>query len=228
MPVPDTPTPPQDHRTRVGALRRERTRLQLLTSAIAVFNDKGPDATVVDDLIAAAGVSRGTFYNHFKTTSELLTELASRMSDEVLAVVDPLVLQREDHVERFALGMRMYMRMALRYPQWGRFMTQVGTRVAARGQLIDTYITRDLRAAQARQRLNVPDVGVARDIALGAIFYGIETMLIEPTRSNHAENLIRHVLIGLGLSAAEATAITQAPLHMPDKVGGVISASLEP
>ncbi|MGD9942867.1 MAG: TetR/AcrR family transcriptional regulator [Burkholderiaceae bacterium] len=227
MSATEIPAPPEDHRTRVGAQRRERTRLQLLTSAIDIFNDKGPDATVIDDLIAAAGVSRGTFYNHFKTTSELLTELASRMSDEVLAVVDPMVLQREDHVERFAVGMRLYMRTALRYPQWGRFMTQVGTRVAARGQLIDQYVTRDLRAAREHKRLNVPDVDVARDLALGAIFYGIETMLSEPTRRNYAESLIRHVLIGLGLDAAEASRIVTMPLKMPARVQGPIFDSLE-
>lgn len=227
MPSMQTQAPPEDHRTRVGAQRRERTRLQLLTSAIGVFNDKGADATVIDDLIAAAGVSRGTFYNHFKTTGELLTELASRMSDEVLAVVDPLVLRYDDPVERFAIGMRLYMRMTLRYPQWGRFMTQVGTRVAARGQLIDKYVMRDLCTAQERKLLNVPDVAVARDMALGAIFYGIETMLTEPTRSNHAENLIRHVLIGLGLGASEAARIVDMPLQMPARVQGPVFDSLE-
>ena len=223
----ETPTAPEDHRIRVGAQRRERTRLQLLTSAVRVFNEKGADATVIDDVIAAAGVSRGTFYNHFKTTTELLMELASRMSDEVLAVVDPLVLRRDNHAERFAIGMRLYMRMALRYPQWGRFMTQVGTRVAARGQLIDEYVTRDLSASRDHQLLNVPDVAVARDLALGAIFYGIETMLTEPTRSNHAEDLIRHVLVGLGLDAAEALRIVSMPLQMPDRVPGPIFDSLE-
>lgn len=216
----------EDHRTRVGAQRRERTRLLLLTSAIGVFNEKGADAVVIDDLIAAAGVSRGTFYNHFKTTSELLAELAARMSDEVLAVIDPLVLRLDDPAERFAVGMRLYMRTALRYPQWGRFMTLVGTRVAARGQLIDQYVTRDLSAARDRGQLSVSDVDVARDMALGAIFYGIETMLTEPTRSRHAEDLIRHVLIGLGVEAAQAARIVGLPLHMPERMHGPIFDSL--
>lgn len=219
--------PQEDHRTRVGAERRERTRLQLLTSAIGVFNEKGPDGTVIDDLIAAAGVSRGTFYNHFRTTGELLTELATRMSDEVLGVVDPLVLQLDNPVERFALGTRLYMGMAVRYPQWGRFMTLVGTRVATRGQLIDKCVTRDLRAARAGRLLNVPDVDVARDMVLGAIFYGIETMLFEPTRSNHADNLVRHVLIGLGLRVEEAARIASAPLKLPPRVEGPVFDSLQ-
>ena len=111
--------------------------MRLLQSALLVFAEKGVDATVIDDVIAAAGVSRGTFYNHFRTTSELLLALATAMSDEALAVVDPVVLSLSDPVLRFSAGTRLYMQTALRYPTWGRFITSVGTRIAARGQLIE-------------------------------------------------------------------------------------------
>src|SRR4249919_1279134 len=93
--------PPEDHRVRVGAQRREKTKLRLLENALSVFSEKGPDVAVIDDFIAAAGVSRGTFYNHFKTTNELLLALATAMSDEVLQIVDPLVLHHDDPVARF-------------------------------------------------------------------------------------------------------------------------------
>jgi len=219
--------PVEDHRVRVGAQRREKTRLRLLESALAVFNEKSADAAVIDDFIAAAGVSRGTFYNHFKTTSELLLALATAMSDEVLQIVDPLVLRYEDPVQRFASGTRLYMQMALRYPLWGSFITQVGTRIATRGQLIDLYVTRDLELAYKSGRLSVDSVRVGRDLVLGAIFYGIETMLTEPTRSNHAEQLVRSVLIGLGLTPTQAEAIAFMPLEMPGAVQGPIFSRLK-
>ncbi|MFT3720687.1 TetR/AcrR family transcriptional regulator [Pseudorhodoferax sp.] len=217
----------QDHRVRVGALRREKTRLRLLQSALAVVADKGIDAAVIDDFIAAAGVARGTFYNHFRTTGELLFALATAMSDEVLQIVDPLVLHLDDPVERFATGTRLYMQMALRYPLWGRFITQAGTRIATRGQLIDVYLMRDLEQAMAGRRLAVDDVRVARDLVLGAIFYGIETMLTEPTRAHHAEQLVRCVLAGLGLPAAEAGRIASMPLEIPGAVQGPIFSGLQ-
>ena len=219
--------PFEDHRVRVGAQRREKTRLRLLESALAVFNEKGPDVAVIDDFIAAAGVSRGTFYNHFKTTSELLLALATAMSDEVLRIVDPLVLRHEDPIKRFTVGTRLYMRMALHYPLWGSFITQVGTRFATRGQLIDVYLTRDLELAYKSNRVSVDSVRVARDLVLGAIFYGIETMLTEPTRGNHAEQLVRSVLIGLGLDQAEAETIAFMPLEIPGAVEGPIFSRLK-
>jgi AcrR family transcriptional regulator len=217
----------EDHRVRVGAQRREKTRLRLLESALSVFTEKGPDVAVIDDFIAAAGVSRGTFYNHFKTTNELLLALATAMSDEVLQIVDPLVLHLDDPVERFAAGTRLYMQMALRYPVWGSFITQVGTRIATRGQLIDIYLTRDLELAKSKNRLTVDSVRVARDILLGAIFYGIETMLTEPTRANHPELILQSVLVGFGLAPAEADRIAFMPLEIPGAVEGPIFSGLK-
>jgi AcrR family transcriptional regulator len=219
----------EDHRVWVGAQRREKTRLRLLESGLAVFTEKGPDAAVIDDFIAAAGVSRGTFYNHFRTTQELLLALATEMSDEVLQTVDPYVLALEDPVERFVAGTRLYMQLALRYPLWGSFITRVGTRLAARGQLIDVYLTRDLELAVKRKRIVVPSVAVARDILLGSIFYGIETMLTEPTREQHPEQILHTVLIGLGLPAAEADAIAFMRLaELPPALDGTIFSRLQP
>ena len=227
-PMNKKPLPPEDHRVRVGAQRREKTRLRLLQSALAVFSEKGPDATVIDDVIAAAGVSRGTFYNHFRTTSELLLALATSMSDEVLAVVDPVVLIIDDPVHRFSAGTRLYMHMALRYPTWGRFMTSVGTRIASRGQLIDQHLTRDLMHALDLKRVDITDLLVARDIVLGSIFYGIETMLTEPTHEHHAEQLVATFLRGLGIDAKKADEI--AFMQLPDvgPVPGPIFATLPP
>lgn len=229
-PLPEREESPasSDHRVRVGAQRREQTRLRLLESALTVFADKGPDLAVIEDFIAAAGVSRGTFYNHFRTPHDLLLALASSMSDEVLAVVDPVVLTFEDPVERFCAGTRLYMQMAMWYRLWGSFITRVGTRIAARGQLIDRYLTRDLGEAAARGRIRIDHVSVGRDIVLGSIFYGIETMLTEPTQAQHPEQLMRCVLTGLGVAEDEARRIAHTPLPRLQAGEGSILSRLQP
>lgn len=216
----------QDHRVRVGAQRREKTRLRLLQSALRVFVRQGIEATVIDDVIAEAGVSRGTFYNHFRTTAELQLALAVALSNEALAHIDPAVLGLDDPVRRFSTGTRLYMQTALRYPAWGRFITSVGTRIAARGQLIDRYLTRDVSEAIARQRVKLPHVQVARDIVLGSIFYGIETMLTERTPADHAERLVATFLRGMGLRPAEAERIAHLPLPELGPIDGPVFASI--
>ena len=218
---------PEDHRVRVGAQRREKTRLRLLEKALLVFNEKGPDLVVAEDFIAIAGVSRGTFYNHFRTTGDLMLALAGAMSDEVLQVVDPIVLQFDNPVERFAVGTRLYMQMALRYPLWGGFLRRVGTQLATRGQLIETYLTRDLTLAHQQKLLSTQSVPVAHDIVLGSIFYGIDTMLSQPHLHQHPENILRHVLVGLGVQPEEALRIAFMPLPTAGAVEGPIFSTLK-
>jgi hypothetical protein len=95
-------------------------------------------------------------------------------------------------------------------------------------KLIDLYLSRDIELARKSGRIEVGSVLVARDIVLGSIFYGIETMLTEPTRDNHAEHMLRCVLIGFGLKPKEAEAIAFMPLPTPGSVEGPIFSRLEP
>jgi AcrR family transcriptional regulator len=210
----------------VGAARREKTRLRLLESALSVFANKGPDEAMIEDFIAAAGVARGTFYNYFRTTSELLAAVSGQMSDEVLCVVDPLVQHFDDPAERVAAGTRLYMEMAHRYPLWGMFITRVGARLASRGKLLDVYLNRDIASGMKSRRFAVANALVTRDIVLGSIFYGIETMLTEPTHEHHAEELVATFLRGMGLDAAEAQRIAFMPLPPVGPIQGPIFSRL--
>lgn len=217
-----------DHRVRVGAQRRLKTRLKLLEAALGVLYEKGIDNVVIEDFIAAAGVSRGTFYNYFNTTHELLLALASELSDEILATVDPLVLQCANPVERFARGTRLYMRVAAKYPLWGAFLNSVGTRIATRGQLIEKYLTRDLSDALEAGLIKVDNVLVARDLVLGSIFYGIETMVTSQTSVDHPEHLIKSILRGLCVAEDQLEAIAFMPIPELDELKGPIISRMTP
>ncbi|RDV00971.1 TetR/AcrR family transcriptional regulator [Trinickia dinghuensis] len=213
---------PENYQSRVGALRREKTRNRLLESALAVFAEKGPDAPMIDDFIAAAGVARGTFYNYFRTTGELLSAVAGETSDEVLAVIDPLVQQVDDPAHRVVVGSRLYMGMAKRYPLWGAFITRVGTRRGSRGRLLDEYLTRDLQTAIESGRFRVGHLTVARDVALGSIVYGIETLLSGEAPEDYAEQSMYALLQAFGLDEEEARAIAWAPIAECPEPQGLI------
>ncbi|WP_374943410.1 TetR/AcrR family transcriptional regulator, partial [Sphingomonas sp.] len=72
----------EDHRTRVGRERRERMRNQLLQSVLAVCAGRGPaGAAVIDDVVRHASVSRGTFYNHFESIEQAVSELGLQLAD---------------------------------------------------------------------------------------------------------------------------------------------------
>jgi AcrR family transcriptional regulator len=67
------------------ARRKEQTRARLLDAARSIFLEKGLAATSVEDIVEAAGYTRGAFYSNFRSKQELLTELLRRDADEARA-----------------------------------------------------------------------------------------------------------------------------------------------
>ncbi|WP_099210037.1 TetR/AcrR family transcriptional regulator [Thermococcus henrietii] len=53
-----------------------KTREKLVSSAMELFAKKGFDKTTVDEIVARAGVAKGTFYLYFKSKDDLIKELA--------------------------------------------------------------------------------------------------------------------------------------------------------
>jgi AcrR family transcriptional regulator len=66
------------------------TRRRIIDAARTAFGERGYGATSMNDLIAAAGVTKGGFYFHFPSKRELAVEVIradqDRMRAEVLAV----------------------------------------------------------------------------------------------------------------------------------------------
>lgn len=56
-------------------------RSKLLDAALMVIRVKGYSATTVDDLCAAAGVTKGAFFHHFKSKDDLAVAAADHWSD---------------------------------------------------------------------------------------------------------------------------------------------------
>jgi TetR/AcrR family transcriptional repressor of nem operon len=60
---------------------RQNARAKLLDAALSVIRTKGYSATTVDELCAAAGVTKGAFFHHFKSKDALGVAAADHWSD---------------------------------------------------------------------------------------------------------------------------------------------------
>lgn len=70
-----------------GTRRKENTRTRLVRASLEVFVEKGIDAATVDDLVRAAGFTRGAFYSSFASKEEVFSELFASVTDELMGII---------------------------------------------------------------------------------------------------------------------------------------------
>jgi TetR/AcrR family transcriptional repressor of nem operon len=59
---------------RYSAQHKQQTRRRILKAAAEQFKSKGPDTVSVADVMAAAGLTHGGFYAHFRSKDDLIAE----------------------------------------------------------------------------------------------------------------------------------------------------------
>ena len=68
----DLPAAPQQKRSR-------SKRAQMLAAALALFGEKGYEATSINEIAARAGVAIGSVYQHFRSKRQLLLTLMEEL-----------------------------------------------------------------------------------------------------------------------------------------------------
>lgn len=187
--------PGTNHRTRVGQQRRARTRGHIIGTALAVFAEKGPDAPVIDDFIRAAGVSRGTFYNHFASIEELLDAATRTLEDSVMRSTLAATAGIEDPVLRLSTGVRLWLRWSQSDDIGCRFVV----RSRFRGPLVEKQVAADLRDGLAAGQFEFPSVQIARDLLVGTILEAMHRLATSRVPRTFADDVARLILQGLGV-----------------------------
>jgi AcrR family transcriptional regulator len=200
-----------NHRTRVAAERREKTRAKLLESALHVFSSKGPQA-VIEDVMAQAGMARGSFYNYFCSNEELLAALVSEINSELMRAIDPLVQRLANPVERVARGARMQLHAITQFPQLAAFLSRLPFPTANSNLLGLRFLVRDVAAGIDAQRFCHIEQRVAVDLVTGVVLSAAYALASKTLQHDYPEQSVRQMLQGLGVDGAEAQRIVALPL----------------
>ncbi|MGG0645069.1 TetR/AcrR family transcriptional regulator [Sporosarcina gallistercoris] len=70
-------------------------KLQIILAAQQVFQEKGVIATSVQDILTAAGISKGTFYNYFTSKNECLLSILEMANEESITRRRKLLLGQD-------------------------------------------------------------------------------------------------------------------------------------
>ncbi|OBB60961.1 TetR family transcriptional regulator [Mycobacterium sp. 852013-51886_SCH5428379] len=76
---------------RVSRQQKERNRERIVAAASEGFKARGIDAVGIDELMNAAGMTRGGFYNHFSSKEDLALEVLNQGFTASLGTVDDLI-----------------------------------------------------------------------------------------------------------------------------------------
>lgn len=203
-----------DFRTRVAAEKRERMRTRLIEAAMEVFSAKGLDATVIDDLIEQAQVSRGTFYNYFRTTDEVMAAVLQAVGNELLSLVDLAIVDRPDPAERLACGVRMVLHTARHFPHVGRFISRVGVVRSLDHLPALGYLLRDLVASIETGRFNLADPMLGLDLVVGTTSAALFSLSMRTDLTDdYPQEITFHILLGLGMTRAAARKLVEKPIQ---------------
>jgi AcrR family transcriptional regulator len=194
-------------RAAIGLAKRERTRSHLIEAAYRVFAQKEMDAVTIDDIIAAAGVARGTFYNYFQTREEVLRAVAADLSDVMNQKIWAQSTEIYDPAERMAIAIRQFLHQAMRDATWGWAIVRIGLIAAPLSETIERGVMSDLEAGIRLNRFQVDNVPAAIDLILGTGLMAMRSILTGQTPPDYPEQIAKLILKTLGVNDMEAEAI---------------------
>jgi AcrR family transcriptional regulator len=189
----------------------------LIRAAREVMGRLGADATTISAITAAAGVGKGSFYNHFDSKDALveavIDEMIAAFAAQILSLTDSL----DDAAEVLAVSIRHFIRMATEEPEVGHFIVRGATGRALVEENIGPWAQRDVERGIADGRFQCDDKLIFAAILAGSAESVIRGVLDGRFAAEAGAELAASILKMLGVPSAEADALTQGPLApIPD------------
>lgn len=207
---------PPSRRTSIGLAKRERTRTSLIEAAYRVFARKEFEAVTIDEIIAEAGVARGTFYNYFQTREEILKAVAAFLREEMKQKLGILTI--DDPAARMAIAIRLFLHQAIRDQTWGGFVVRLGLMAVPLSETIEEGIVTDLEAGIRSKRFPVESQQAAMALILGTGLMAARTILAKDLTGDlepdYPEQITQIILKALGIPETEAHSIAFKPLDV--------------
>ncbi len=139
----------QNNATAPGARQHrsaEERRAQILQAALTCFGENGYHASTMDDLVRAAGLSKGSLYWHFRSKEEVFLAVFDAFSEALSGGWDAATASNEDALlvlrREFELGAKSFSEQRVFLLAWAEFLSHP----AARERMAATY-------AVAREKL---------------------------------------------------------------------------
>lgn len=133
--------------------RAARTRAALIAAGFDLLAAKPIDAIPIDEVVARAGVAKGSFFNHFIDKQAFAEAIATDVRLELEALVTAANAGVTDPVARIAGGMRVCAGFALDQPKRSVVLLRSHASSTLAGHPLNRGLAADMAAADAAGRL---------------------------------------------------------------------------
>jgi AcrR family transcriptional regulator len=90
-------------------LRSEATRQRLVTAARALFGERGYAAVGTEEIVQAAGVTRGALYHQFRDKADLFAAVAEEVEAEITERIAAGAASGDDPVGGLRAGVQLFL-----------------------------------------------------------------------------------------------------------------------
>ena len=160
--------------TERGERRREAMRSTIALAAMALFAQKGYQATTLRDVVEAANTSIGNLYFYFANKEALLAEVVELVSAEIGAAVDRAIDGVPAGPELLAITIYEGVQRSLAKPANWRFILEEAPQ--ARAVVVAHFVERTFRILQAHPELCGGMPELAAHAWQGALFQVLEAV----------------------------------------------------
>lgn len=202
----DPPKRPRSDRS------RENTRRKLINAALTIMATKGVDGTSIADIAEAADVGFGSFYNHFKSKSEIAEAIFSQRAIELGKVTDAISAREVDKAVAIAYIQKMFLTKAISDPVWGWFIVRVQLGLPQMVAVFEKRANADLEQGIEQGRFALSSIPTATRIILAGLMAVTQATLEGEASKSAASETIECFLRMLGVAPDEARELSRRKL----------------
>jgi AcrR family transcriptional regulator len=190
--------------------KRERTRKKILEAAFGLLGNEKGLTVRIEEICAAAEISRGTFYNYFTSLEQLFEILAIELSHDLNRALVSTLDETQGHAEGANAAVQHYLNYAQRDPAWAWAMVHLSAFGPTFGGEAWDACYRAIEKGIDAGEFNLPNATVGRDLMTGTVLATVRTTL----RGGRSEPRViaNHLLRAFGVPDARAKEIAYRPL----------------
>lgn len=190
--------------------KRIRTRALLMDCAISEFACRGILRTSIDDIVAKAKVSRGTFYYHFAGKDEIVEAVGRAVAVGFVTIVDRAIRDVGTGPERVALATQIFIEMATTVPDWAWLVVEALANMGSFHKHISRGIRKDVLIGIRAGDFDAKPDGFLFESLLAVVGTAMRVRLERPDEPRVAARAAELVLVMLGTPLAEARRLPDA------------------